>query len=250
MSECNLAGFNFLNNLKSHLIQLDLSHNQKFGIEAFKFNDTFAKIKNLIISNVSLASFEYDFNFEHLDLSINKLWYFNKNYSYIVCLNLSNNNFGQFFSSFLFTEVKDFMNSYPNMKYIDLSNSLTRSISNNVFYFNKILETSSFSGNNLNSFPKFCQFCKSCESRINLECRLRELKFDANNLEIMFYSDLADLNNLEYLNLEKNSISSIEINSFSNLIKLETLSLSSNKLTTFNDDILIFKYISNLKFLF
>ena len=38
-----------------------------------------------------------------------------------------------------------------------------------------------------------------------------ELKFDSNNLEAISYPDLAVLNNLEYLNLENNSIFSIDI---------------------------------------
>ena len=76
------------------------------------------------------------------------------------------------------------------------------------------------------------------------------MKFDSNQLKSISFLDLADLNNLEYLNLENNSISFIEINSFYNLVKLETLILSSNKLTSFNEDISIFKCMTNLKFLY
>ena len=116
------------------------------------------------------------------------------------------------------------MTNFPNLKYLDITKCMTKSISNKLFYFNKILEIGFFSGNNLTLFPKFCQFCYSldCEeiSNINLECKLKQLKFDLNNLKKLLYADLSELINLEYLNLEGNSISSIEINSFSNLNKL------------------------------
>ena len=54
------------------------------------------------------------------------------------------------------------------------------------------------------------------------------------------------MNNLEYLNLENNFISFIELHSFSDLIKLETLILSLNKLTNFNHTF-IFSSLSSLK---
>ena len=62
-------------------------------------------------------------------------------------------------------------------------------------------------------------------------------------MEKIFNLDLAEMNNLEYLNMANNSICSIEKNSFSNLIKLETLILSFNKLASFHYDILTFKSI-------
>ena len=68
------------------------------------------------------------------------------------------------------------------------------------------------------------------------------------SLKTIFYADLLEMTNLEYLNLENNSISTIELHSFSDLIKLETLILSLNNLTYFNDTF-IFSPLSSLKFL-
>ena len=69
-------------------------------------------------------------------------------------------------------------------------------------------------------------------------------------MEKITYSDLNELNNLEYLNLENNQINFLETNSFSNLKKLETLLLSSNRLTSSSfENIETFSFMSNLKFL-
>ena len=125
-------------------------------------------------------------------------------------------------------EIKNFMNSCNKLKYLDLSESLSLMLSDKIFYFNKLLEVGLFSGNFLNSFPKFCQYCSSdiCNKipNMNFECKLKQVAFDSNNLEKVLYLDLVELSGLEYLNLENNSISFIEANSFSNLIRLETLS--------------------------
>ncbi len=85
-------------------------------------------------------------------------------------------------------------------------------------------------------------------NNIEVVCKLKELKFDSNNLEKIFFFNLREMANLEYLNLENNSISTIELHSFSDLIKLETLILSLNNLTNFNETF-IFSPLSSLKFL-
>jgi hypothetical protein len=148
--------------------------------------------------------------------------------------------------SFLGKEMKfnHFVGDFSDLKTIDFSKSFTKAISNKQFSFNLFLEVAYFSENEMKSFPKFCQ--KSKPTYIG--CRLRELKFNSNNLKKIFFSDLLEMTNLEYLNLENNSIALIEFHSFSDLIKLETLILSLNRLTYFNDTF-IFSLLSNLKFL-
>jgi Leucine-rich repeat (LRR) protein len=157
-------------------------------------------------------------------------------------LNLSYNNL----ESFLGKEMKfdGFVNDFADLKTIDFSKSFAKTISNKEFSFNLFLEVAYFSENEMKSFPKFCQISKQTD----ICCRLRELKFNSNNLKKIFFSDLLEMTNLEYLNLENNSISLIEFHSFSDLIKLETLILSLNRLTYFNDTF-IFSPLSSLKFL-
>ena len=64
---------------------------------------------------------------------------------------------------------------------------------------------------------------------------------------MILFEDLIELNNLEYLNLENNSLSSIDSQAFFNLGRLNTLILSSNKLNHLNE--IFFDDLSNLKFL-
>jgi Leucine-rich repeat (LRR) protein len=144
------------------------------------------------------------------------------------------------------------MENYASLKYLNLMTAFEESIQEKVFYFNKVLEVVYLGENGLNSFPKFCQFyepenCNKINKVLNLECKLREIKFDSNNLKVVSYTDLIELTNLEYLNLEANKISYIELNSFSNLINMEILILSSNNLTFFDDN--LFSPLANLKFL-
>ena len=94
---------------------------------------------------------------------------------------------------------------------------------------------------------KFCQFCIESEcskayiaETINLECKLREINFDSNDLGKIFFEDLMDLNNLEYLNLENNRISFIEASSFSNLMNLKTLILSRNQIVFIKETYYLF----------
>jgi len=148
-------------------------------------------------------------------------------------------------------ESKVFMTLFLDLKIIDFSKSFSKSLLNKMFFFNKLIEEAYFSENNMNLFPKFCQACSNSYDFCNpdlADCKLRKVKFNSNALKHLFYLDLFEMINLEYLDLENNSISTIELHSFSNLIKLETLILSLNILTHFNDTF-IFSPLSSLKFL-
>ena len=161
-------------------------------------------------------------------------------------LNLSHNSLEYFYDyNFEFTFLLNFVG---NLRTVDFSNSFSKSISNKLFFFSKSLEFAYFSNNDMNLFPKFCKKCLFQYCNIEIECKLRVLKFDSNNLKKIFYLNLFELKNLEYLNLENNSLSFIETKSFSDLIKLETLILSHNNLTFLNNS-LIFLPLSSLKLL-
>ena len=171
-------------------------------------------------------------------------------FAFIEFLDLSFNSFEHVFTDQ--QDEKEFMEKYVSLKYLNLTMAFTESILDKIFYFNKVLEVVYLGENRLNSFPKFCQFyepdnCNKINKEINLECKLREIKFDSNNLKLVCYTDLIELTNLEYLNLGDNKISHIESNSFSNLINMEILILSSNNLTIFDDN--LFSSLTNLKFL-
>jgi hypothetical protein len=237
--------FNFLNYFSSSLKEIDLSNNPNFSDESFILID-FENIETLKISNtsfksISLTSFSF-LKMINLDLSYNKLTTIvDLPQLSLVYLNLSFNNLEYFYSDEYEFKI---LSSFLKLKTIDLSQSLSKVISNKLFYFNTLLEIAHFSKNNMDSFPRFCQFCYGC----NMKCNLKEIKFDSNNLTKIFYSNLLEMFNLEYLNLENNSISSIEHDSFSDLYKLETLILSLNNLIYFNDTF-IFSRLISLKFL-
>ena len=66
-----MINFDFLRNLKLQPIQLDLSHNQEFGLKFHKYLNELANITFLKFSNVNISLFSSFSNFEHLDLSYN-----------------------------------------------------------------------------------------------------------------------------------------------------------------------------------
>lgn len=187
------------------------------------FKNTLEVLK---ISNTSLTEFGSDFPFlKYFDVSKNRIKRFDRHLPIsTLYLNLSYNNLEYILSDDL--DFKIFMDKFVLLNSIDLSKSFSKSsISNKELFFNKYLEYGYFSGNKMNLFPKFCQVCLKCREDV---CKLKELKFDSNNLEKNFYSDLLEMKNLEYLDLENNSITIIELHSFSDLINLETLILFLN----------------------
>ena len=134
-----------------------------------------------------------------------------------------------------------------SLKYINLESSLNQEISSNLYWFNDYLETAILANNYLNKFPIFCSYY----SRSHV-CNLENLNLEGNKLEILNKEDLIYLKSLKYLNLNRNLIQFIENNTFDQLINLEKLYLSGNRLSsnqTFNpiNSKFIFKYLFNLK---
>ena len=260
LNDNRLRDFEFLTNLKN-LNRLDLSNNRGFGADANKYLAKFKFLYELKIKNISSNSLSIfyqsnplilsRYNFEYLDVSHNNLTYFAYTKSDVIYLDLSFNVFNYMMSVDVLEQ--GFMELFIEMKTINLTNCLASLISNKKFYFNKQLEAGIFSSNGLTSFPKFCQFCTSfhCDkiSNINVNCQLRIVEFDSNHLTKIDYIDLNELENLEYLNLENNLLAAIENNSFSNLVKLETLILSRNRLSSFSRDVVVFSCLTNLKLL-
>ena len=141
-----------------------------------------------------------------MDLSKNRLKGVKNLPIYLVHLNLSQNSL-----EFILNddkELKYFMEYFDALKSIDLSKSVSKSMSNRIFFFNRNLELAYFTENSMNSFPKFCQSYSVSHNY----CKLKELKLNSNNLKTILFSNLIEMTQLEYLNLENNSISFIESN--------------------------------------
>jgi hypothetical protein len=206
------------------------------------------------LSNVGLKSFdEVDLSVlnqgSELDLSHNFIKIVTNNYtnfggsnSYYISyqlkyLDLSFNNISKINSSM-------FMDR-ENLKYLNLDNSFHEEISSNLYVFNDKLERISISNNYLKKFPIFCS--NYSRSRV---CNLVQLSIENNKLNELGKKDLVYLNSLKYLNLNRNLLSRIENNTFDQLIKLETLIISCNNLSsanTFDSNPFIFKYLLNIK---
>jgi Leucine-rich repeat (LRR) protein len=253
LRETYLRNFVFLYEFSNILQEIDLSSIQTFGAD-YSLVTRLNKIEVLRMSNSSLLNFNFessvDFRYlKYLDLSKNLVKRISTLPSSIIYLNLSYNMLEFIFDEKF--ESKFFLMLFLDLKIIDFSQSFSKSFLNKIFFFNKLIEEAYFSKNNINLFPKFCQVCSNlydfCKPDIT-DCKLRKVAFNSNALKQLFYLDLFEMINLEYLDLENNSISSIELHSFSNLIKLETLILSLNILTYFNDTF-IFSPLSSLKFL-
>ncbi len=244
LRETNLIDFEFLLESKSTLVLLDVSSNIYFSKNSNFMIKQLEKLTLLYVTKCGLRKFPHtSLKYEYLDLSFNNLNTFDlNNLDTLVYLDLSFNNFISILDNQI--EIKGFMNFYTNLKSINLSFSLRSMFSNRVFHFNKMLENAYLSGNNLNLFPKFCQNI----DELYFECGLKVVLFDSNNLESLTLGNLFDLSNLEYLNLENNSLSFIETNSFSYLAKLEILLLANNKLKNFNNSE-IFRPLVNLHML-
>jgi len=248
----NLDFIKMLDNLQD----LDLTNSPTFTMNSsFSFKSFSAsQIKRL---DFSYSNLEYvstqnlAFNLltiQSLSIRGNNLVNFNNLFLTIEYLDLSENSFS--FMLNLEPEITSYRDFYTKMKFINLTKSLKLELENKTFNFNKKLEYAFLGQNGLKIWPKFCQFCleRECsDGLINIECRLKMLDLSSNKLESIFYKDLKDMRYLEYLNLENNAISSIQMGAFSNLIKLETLSLSFNKISLFDSDANIFNYLTSLK---
>jgi Leucine-rich repeat (LRR) protein len=250
LKDTNLIYFDFLINF-DFLKFLDISDNlEYYNSDAIEYS---YPLLYLQISNTSTSNLKISFSSKsHIDISHNNLEFINDNFeASLIYLDMSYNQFRFFLTHDI--EVRYFLDKCRFLNYINIAQSLTRSISNKIIFFSKFLEVGIFSSNFLNSFSKFCQPCPyqyDCSEvlpSIDFKCRLRVLLFDSNDIKSILYTDLNELENLEILNLDNNQIDFIEKNSFSKLIKLETLILSRNSLKS--DLIDLFDELKSLKFL-
>jgi Leucine-rich repeat (LRR) protein len=207
------------------------------------------KIAQTYLYSFDLVNDFQTFYLKEFDASLNGLNSFRFLNLRVTNLNLSFNNFDSFFDDSI--KIETFRLNYPYLVTFDLTKSLSSRLSKRTFYFNKNLESAYFSQNYIKNFPKFCQICFSINCKeiknINFECKLKILDLNSNNLQTISLEDLIELNNLEYLNLENNSISKIDYRAFINLGRLNTLILSFNHLKSFDE--FLFYDLSNLKFL-
>ena len=214
LRETKLINFQFLNHFEENiLVSIDLSGNTEFRGSSSVYLKRFPNsLKHLELSKLNLNSFDSSlyFSYEYIDLSFNKLSVLNDIFTFKVFnlthLDLSYNSFEMIFATE--SDFKWFRDNFPKLKVINLTRSLTDRLSNTVFHFNRLIEIAHLSNNYLNFMPKFCQVCWQCinnlEVSLNVECKLKQVYLDSNNLTIISYSDLIELNNLEYLNLERN----------------------------------------------
>ena len=244
LKETNLIQFDILKGLKQfHYV--DLSSNNMVGQASPNFIFSY-KLKVLKISNVSLSSFRYLEGLltsnvvflNYLDISSNDLSLFNYNIfvDSIKHLDISDNKFNFLFSDQVL--IYDFYR-YHNLAFINMTKSMLQKLSDKIFQFNNKLENAHMSGNHLLTFPLFC-------SDFWLQCMLKVVDFNSNNLDHIKNINLMYVDNLEYLDISNNRIEFIESGSFDNLISLEILLLSRNKLNSINGS---FKYLESLQLL-
>jgi len=249
----NLINFDFLKLFKL-VEELDLTNNDHLGQDP---NFSFSyfgplPIKRLELPNTQLVSVPTSRmgdkipTIQYLNLKGNAMYTFDEVFLEIEYLDLSENEFNYMLN--LEPQILKFYEFCTKMIFINLTKSITKELANKIFYFNVVLEFAFMSKNELISFPKFCQYCTGREcaaSQTNFECHLKILDFNSNRIERILYTDLMDLTNLEYLNLENNLISYIDANAFSNLGNLETLLLSNNNISSSN----VFNSLTSLKYL-
>ena len=244
LKETCLVHFEFLSLLIS-IEQINLSNNlvDDTQIADIQYSSFLISVN---IGNVSMNEFQplVSAFISYVDISHNNLTFFNAitNVDCITHLIMSHNRF--YFVLSGQTEIKDFMAYYQRLTFINMDASLVSSMANKVFYFNWILEYASLAANGLETFPCFCQTIYEDYIR---ECQLKTVYFNSNKLNMVLNRDLANLINLEYLNLENNQINSIENESFAYLANLDTLILSRNRLSDFNDSSAIFASLGSLK---
>ena len=146
LRDTNFTDFKALKALPSELLGIDLSYNLKLEDESLVLSQ-YKKIEIIKVSNRNLSSiyFEFGVDFQYLkylDLSFNRLksitdiplslFYLNISYNSLEFIVLSRSQF------------KNFMNYFSNLKSIDLSKSLSKTLSGAEFFFKKILEKSLF----------------------------------------------------------------------------------------------------------
>lgn len=127
------------------------------------------------------------------------------------------------FSRFLFQSLQ-------KLTYLEISENQISSISPKTFQPLKNLVTLKLNGNKLGNSPGSLKTIAEC---INL----RELDLQSNLIKgPLTYSTLPVIRNLESLNLERNSFSSVVSKTFKDFPKLITLSLRHNQIDVLADD--------------
>jgi Leucine-rich repeat (LRR) protein len=113
---------------------------------------------------------------------------------------------------------------------LEISENQITSISQKTFSFSKKLVILKLNGNKLGKSPSSLYAIENCIS-------LRDLDLSSNLIEgPLTNNTLPIMNNLETLNLQRNSLSSVEYGALKNFIKLEILSLSHNQIDVLADD--------------
>ena len=116
------------------------------------------------------------------------------------------------------------------MSYLEISENQISSISQKTFLPLKNLVTLKLNGNKLGNSPGSLKTIAECIS-------LRELDLQSNLIKGPLTSDtLPVIKDLESLNLERNSFSSVESGTFKELPKLTTLMLRHNQIDVLADD--------------
>lgn len=123
--------------------------------------------------------------------------------------------------------------SLQKLTYLEISENQISSISQKTFLPLKNLVTLKLNGNKLGNSPGSLKTIAEC---INL----RELNLQSNLIKGPLTSQtLPIIKNLESLNLEKNSFSSVEKGTFASFLKLITLTLRHNQIDVLQDDAFI-----------
>ena len=240
----NLSDFTFLNSL-TNLDELDLSENIDADLSTIV-------VKTLRVQRSGLKSLErIDFNvfqqIEYLDVSYNQL----SSIPYIKISSSLNDQIQYYFSQsirfidFSFNKISMINNSLfrdkSHLSYIGLEKCFTSKLKDFLFYFNDNLKSIRLSENYLNNFPVFCS-----SYSLTRICLFESLDLKSNRFVNIFLKDLLYLNNLKNLNLENNTIASIQRGSFDSLTNLESFSLALNRISNL-DNVDLFRNLLNLK---
>jgi Leucine-rich repeat (LRR) protein len=212
-------------------VRLDLSFNFLSRVSFVYPREIVLNDNNLIVFNSSIAFVN------SLDLSCNKLTNLatSKQFSYLIYLNLSRNNFSFLDYNFFYENPRT-----PLLKInvIDLSHNALRS-------FNLSLSRLV----HLKHLDLSCNFLISLREDLFSSLKaLERLDLSRNNLVSLEPDLFKTLDDLLFLNLSSNSIKSLDKLQFSTLICLEDLDLSNNSIEFLHSE--IFANLSSLTSLY
>lgn len=124
--------------------------------------------------------------------------------------------------------AKGLFNDAANLKHLKLANNQLDQIPSFLFNEIKTVEELDLSSNKISDLSVF----------IDINNALKKLNLSKNKISTIGINSLKNLQKLEHLDLSRNSIENVENGAFSELNGLKTLDLSNNALTTLNADIL------------